>query len=305
MEWFRISPQRLHELFMGYTASFDPCEVIRAHAMNGLQPREGRLTNFLGTLVDPTYFGTATHQKTGAVEEVPIPGNWHACVAEWGTCLRALDLAKDSFTVVELGCGWACWLNNMAVAARNSGRSYELVGVEGDRDHLAFAEVTLQENGISLESVTLHTGIAAARQGVALFPRQNPKHSSWGLKPVFGATESQRAAAIRAGSHEALPMLSLACVLDGHAKVDLLHIDIQGGEHDLLAGSLPILSEKVAYLFVATHSRGIERSIRQIMPQDEWTLEIERPSISKMQITGPRLKFDGVMGWRNRRLLPE
>ena len=305
MEWFRISPQRLQERFMGYTASFDPCGVIRAHAVGGLQPREGRLTNFLGTVVDPAYFGMATHRQTGTVEEVPIPGNWHACVAEWGACLRALDLASDSFTVVELGCGWACWLNNLAVAARNSGRSYELVGVEGDRDHLAFAEATLQENGIALESVTLHTGIAAARKGVALFPRQNYKHSSWGLKPVFGATESQRAAAIRAGSHEALPMLSLECVLDGHAKVDLLHLDIQGGEHDLLAGSLPILAEKVAYLFVATHSRRIEKSIRRIMPEDTWTLEMERPAIYKLQLTGPRLKYDGVMAWRNRRLLPE
>jgi len=273
--------------------------------VSGLQQKEGRLTNFLGTVVDPTYFGEATHQKNGSVEGLPIPGNWHACVAEWGACLRALDLAADSFTVVELGCGWACWLNNMAVAARNSGRLYELVGVEGDRDHLVFAEATLQENGISLDKVVLHTGVAAPTKGVALFPRQDHNHSSWGLQPVFGATESQRTAAIRAGSHEALPMLSLECVLDGRTRVDLLHIDIQGGEYDLLAGSLPTLVEKVAYVFVATHSRSIERSIRQIMQKSEWTLEIERPAISKLQLTGPRLKFDGVMGWRNNRLLPK
>lgn len=303
MEWLRISPQRFHELFMGYTATFDPCEVIRSHAAIGLEPHEGRLTNFLGTVVDPTYFGTLLRGKAGTIEPLPIPGSWHACVAEWGACLRALNLAHDSFTVVELGCGWGCWLNNMAVAARNIGFSYELVGVEGDRNHLAFAKKTLQENGIQMETVTLHAGIAAANDGVALFPLQKRNSSSWGLKPVFGATESQRIAAIRSGSHEELPMLSLERVIAPLSRVDLLHIDIQGGESDLLAGSLPILTDKVAYIFAATHSRGIEKAIHQIMPEDTWTLEIKRPAIYKMQFNGPRLKIDGVMGWRNRRLL--
>lgn len=304
MEWFRITPQRFHDLFMAYSATFDPCAVIRAHAKQGVEPRDGRLTNFLGTVVDPVYFGTLLAGKAGFIEDVPIPGNWHACVAEWGACLRALDLARDFFTVIELGCGWGCWLNNMAVAAHAIGMKYELVGVEGDQDHLAFAKKTFQENGIAPERVTLLAGIAAAKEGVALFPRQKHQGASWGLKPVFGATESQRNAARRSESHEELPMCSLAHVIGQRPRVDLLHIDIQGGELDLLAGSLPILAEKVAYMFVATHSRSIEKTIHKMMPDDRWTLEIERPAIYKMQFSGPRLKIDGVMGWRNRRLLP-
>lgn len=303
MEWFRITPQRFHDLFMAYAATFDPCAVIRAHAKIGLEPHEGRLTNFLGTIVDPVYFGSLLAGKAGSIEDVPIPGNWHACVAEWGACLRALDLAQDSFTVVELGCGWGCWLNNMAVAARTSGREYELVGVEGDHDHLAFAKETFRENGIPPERVTLLAGVAAAQEGVALFPRQKHKGASWGLKPVFGATESQRNAARRSKSHDELPMHSLAHVIGQRPRVDLLHIDIQGGELDLLAGSLPILTEKVAYMFVATHSRAIERGIHRILREGPWMLEIERPAIYKMQMTGPRLKIDGVMGWRNARLI--
>jgi len=303
MEWFRITPQRFHELFMAYSATFDPCAVIRAHARNGLKPHKGRLTNFLGTVVDPVYFGTLLAGKAGSIEDVPIPGNWHACVAEWGACLRALDLARDTFTVVELGCGWGCWLNNMAVAARTIGMEYELVGVEGDHDHLAFAKETFQENGIPPERVTLLAGIAAAKEGVALFPRQKHQGASWGLKPVFGATESQRNAARRSGSHEESPMRSLEHVIGQRPRVDLLHIDIQGGELDLLAGSLPILAEKVAYMFVATHSRTIERGIHRMLREGPWILEIERPAIYRMQLTGPRLKIDGVMGWRNARLL--
>ena len=303
MEWLRISPQRFHELFMGYTATFDPCELIRSHAASGLEPHEGRLTNFLGTVVDPTYFGTLLRGKAGTIEPLPIPGSWHACVAEWGACLRALDLARTSFTVVELGCGWGCWLNNMAVAARNVGFAYELIGVEGDADHLAFARRTFEENDVTPEKITLHSGIAAASGGVALFPRQKQRSSSWGLKPVLNATEEQRHAALQAGGHDELPMLSLDYVIGSRPRVDLLHIDIQGGELDLLPAAQALLAEKVAYMFVATHSRSIEKAIHRMMPDDCWTLEIERPAIYKMQFSGPRLKIDGVMGWRNRRLL--
>ncbi len=278
MNLFRLGPKELHKRFMAYTATFDPCELIRSHAIEGVEPREGRLTNFLGTVIDTTYLGDTLHGRAGEVEGVPIPANWHACVAEWGACLRALELAQKTFTVVELGCGWGCWLNNMAVAARNIGMQYALV--------------------------TLHTGIAAAMEGVALFPRQRQKGSSWGLKPVFGATECQRVRAVQSGGHDELPMLSLARVVESLPRVDLLHIDIQGGEADLLAGSLPVITEKVAYMFVATHSRNIEKAIHKMMPSDGWIPEIIRPAIYQTRLTGPRLKIDGVMGWRNTRLLP-
>jgi hypothetical protein len=41
------------------------------------------------------------------VEPIPIPANWHADIAEWAAALRAVDLARGSFTMAELGCGWA------------------------------------------------------------------------------------------------------------------------------------------------------------------------------------------------------
>jgi hypothetical protein len=40
------------------------------------------------------------------VEGIPIPANWHADIAEWAAALRAVELAEETFTVVELGCGW-------------------------------------------------------------------------------------------------------------------------------------------------------------------------------------------------------
>jgi FkbM family methyltransferase len=304
MEWFRISPRRMHDLFMAYSATFDPCEVVRRHAVAGLQPQNGRLKNFLGTVVDPAYFGELLDDKAGTIEPTPIPGNWHACISEWGACLRALDLARGSFTVVELGCGWGCWLNNMAVAAREAGFEYSLIGVEGDPDHRAFAKKMFFDNGIPDDKVRLHAGVAAAGEGVALFPRQVIKGKSWGLEPVFGASESQRTRLRESGRYDELPMVSVKKLVGDCARVDLMHIDIQGGEADLIEGALSSLSEKVAYIVVGTHARRIESRIREAMIGAGWLLEIERPAIYKLRITGPRLKVDGLQGWRNTRLLP-
>jgi len=304
MEWFRLTPQRQRDLLMAYTATFDPVAVVRRHAVPGLAPQPGRLTNFLGTSVDPEYFGAVLHGTNGTVEAMPIPGNWHACVAEWAACLRALELAGRPFTMVELGCGWGCWLNNMAVAARRAGVESVLIGVEGDADHRAFARQTLAENGVPAGAITLHAGIAAAGTGHALFPRQRIRGRSWGLRPVFNATDAQRARARASGAYDELPLVPVHTLVSGHDRVDLMHVDIQGGEADLVEGSLPVLAEKVACLVIGTHGRGLERRLRTALGGAGWVLEIERPAIFKMHITGPRLKIDGLQGWRNPRLLP-
>lgn len=103
--------------FFHYNSSFDPQEVMRRHAVRGLGATPGYLTNFLGVLIDPKFFPDILQGRAGEVEDIPIPANWHADIAEWGAALRAVDLACDRFTVIELGCGWGCWMNNTGVAA--------------------------------------------------------------------------------------------------------------------------------------------------------------------------------------------
>ncbi len=285
--------------FFFYNATFEPQEVMRRHAATGLVPNPQRLTNFLGVLIDPRFFPSLLDNRAGEVEGVPIPANWHADIAEWGAALRAVDLAGDSFTVIELGCGWGCWLNNTGVAARRLGKRPQLIGVEGDKGHLAFARQSTAENGFGSDQVTLHHGIAAARGGVALFPRQHQAGEQWGLEAVFGASAEQRQQAAAAGSHEELPMVALHDLAAPHARIDLLHIDIQGGEATLIEEALPQLREKVAYIVVGTHSRPIEGRIMDTLHKAGWLLEIERPAILDMHHNGQRVVVDGVQGWRN------
>jgi hypothetical protein len=287
--------------FYHYNTIFDPIEVMHRHAVCDLQPSPGYLTNFLGVRIDARFVPAFVQDKAGTVEGVPIPANWHADIAEWGAALRAVELARGTFTIIELGCGWGCWMNNTGVAARRLGLDVHLIGVEGDETYVAFGREAAVTNGFTPNQVTLRRGVAAPVGGIALFPRQQPGGDSWGLEPVFGATDEQRRAATNSGRYDELPMIALAELAAPHERIDLLHIDIQGGEADFLAGCLPVCAAKVAYIFVGTHSRQIEGRIMDTMLSAGWQLEIDRPAIFGLDTGKPQIHVDGVQGWRNPR----
>lgn len=280
-------------------SSIDPEAIMRRHAVTNLRSRSEYLTNFLGVLINPDHFGAMLTACRGLVEEIPIPMNWHADMAEWGAALRAVDLARETFTMVELGCGWGCWMNNSGVAARRLGLRVKLIGVEGDAGHLAFAREATAANGFLPNQVILHHGIAAANSGTALFPRQSQAGVSWGSQPIFHATDDQRTEATRMGSHDVLSMISLADIVEKHPKIDLLHIDIQGGEADLVLDALPTLNETIVYIVIGTHSRQIEGRLFDILLNAGWRLEIERPALLSINQTNVSIGIDGIQGWRN------
>ena len=233
-----------------------------------------------------------------------MPNNWHADLAEWGSALRAVDRSGPQFTMIELGCGWGCWMNNMGVAAKRSGRSVHVIGVEGDAGHIEFARKTLTENGFEETEWTLVTGIAAGHSGVALFPVQDQPGESWGLQPIFGADDTQTRDALNSGRFTALPMIGLEEIAAPHERIDLLHIDIQGSEADLVQACLPAMSAKVANVLIGTHSRQIEGRLFDIMLGAGWVLDMERPAFLSLAGERPEVTVDGVQAWRNPALLP-
>jgi hypothetical protein len=177
-----------------------------------------------------------------------------------------------------------------------------LIGVEADAGHLDFAREALATNQFQSSEFTLYRGVAGPRDGVALFPRQGESGRDWGLEPIFYASRIQRLKARTSRSHDELPMIPLRKLIAGHARIDLLHIDIQGGEADFVASCLEDMQRTVAYVVIGTHSRQIEGRILDTMLGDTWALEMERPAIVNIRDGHPHLQIDGVQGWRNRRL---
>lgn len=276
--------------------------LVERHAVPHVRARPGYLVNFLGVAVDPKFAPESLAGREGQVEGLPTPATWHADIAEWGAALRSVELARDTFTAIELGCGWGCWLNNTGAAARRAGLRAHLIGVEGDEGHIAFAHEAFATNGFSPGQYELHRGVAAAVSGIALFPRQAQAGAHWGLEPIFGASEEQRREAVQSGRYDALPMVPLSELAARHNRIDLLHVDIQGGEAALVAGCVETLNAKVAYLVIGTHSRQIEGRLIEVLLGAGWEMEVERPALLAINSGTPVVRADGVQGWRNPRL---
>ncbi len=286
--------------FFHYAATFDPVATMEKYAASDITPDERYLINYLGVKTDPKFFPGILDGRGGEVEGLPIPANWHTDIAEWGAALRAIEFSSGKFRVAELGCGWGCWLNNTGVAARRAGLSVELIGVEGDKGHVQFAYEALEANGFSPDDYRIIHGIAAARPGTALFPNPNTSGKSWGLEPIFGASWLQIRRASKTGSHHVLPMITLTEIA-GSEPLDLLHIDIQGGEADYVRDSVTDLNRLVRRLAIGTHSRQIEGDLMATLLNAGWKLEIERAAVIGIIDGAPRISVDGVQGWVNSR----
>jgi len=289
--------------FYHFHGTLDVEGIIHAHENPERKAKPEHLVNFLGVAMNVDFM-PAMAGNGGHVEGLPIPANYHAEMAEFAAALRAVDLARGRFTMIELGCGWGCWMNNTGMAARRRGLAVHLNGVEGDDGHLGFAREALTTNGFASADYTLWHGIAGPRPEAALFPRQDQAGESWGLEPRFGLPPEARAELLATGRYDELPVLALDEIVGAEPRIDLLHMDIQGGEADFVRDCMPTLVKKVAYLVIGTHSRTIEGRLMADLLAAGWVLEIERACDFNISPSGPVTVMDGIQGWRNPRLAP-
>ncbi len=286
--------------FWHYHSSFDAVGLIRRHAREALQASPLHVTNFLGVRIRPEVLPDLLSGQAGVVEPLPIPANWHADIAEWGSCLRALDLSKNRFVMLELGCGWGCWMNNLGVAAKFSGRKIKLYGIEADDGHLRFARQALSDNKISGDEFDLVSGIAGKAASIVLFPKIE-SGIDWGGTAIFSPSKQQLKDSEETGKYIRIPVVDIESLLRNEPVLDFLHVDIQGAELDLLTEIFELLCGKVRYIFIGTHSKQIEAGLFDLFArQNTWKLEMERPAIFQLIDGRPVVTVDGVQAWRNR-----
>lgn len=291
-----MSARPLHDALFHYYCEFDAEALLDAFHLLDQPPEPGIVRNFLGTRIEPRVFPPVLEGLAGTVEGRPDPGNWHADIAEWAAALRSVDLARGRYRIVELGCGWGCWITNMGVAARSRGLEVDLVGLEGDAAHLANARRTLVLNGFDEGQFRLIHGVAGPRPGKAIFP--DAAGTSWGGEAIFYPDARTLA---RASTDRTVRVLDCATLdeLAGGGTIDLLHIDIQGAEADYAAGSLAQMAATVRRVVIGTHSRAIEGRLMDLFLGAGWRLEMERPAIAPPVGGRPEIRIDGVQMWAN------
>lgn len=288
----------LNSVLRAYYSIFDAVEVIKRFTPNVVNPSEGFLTNFLGVKMAPEVIPEHFRYLVNSVEAAPDPGNWHADIAEFAAALWSVEQAENNYSIIELGCGWGCWLNNMGVAAARKGLSLSLIGVEGDLGHANDARSTLKLNGFSEDQFKIIHGIVAAKNGKSFFPASKNHANEWGSQAIFFPNEEQAMVLRAAETHVELNCFTLAEVSGGKVT-DLLHIDIQGAELDFVRGNMGDMNLSIKRCLIGTHSRELDGALIGEFSRSGWKLELERPAIHEIVNGYPEIRIDGVQLWRN------
>lgn len=290
------------EALYHYYCEYDAYGVMKSFMVTGQQPEAGVLKNFMGVKVPAKVYPPILNKLVGHVEPLPDPGNWHADIAEWGAALLSVVRAKDTYRIVELGCGWGCWLVNMGHAARTRGLAVDLIGIEGDKNHLVNAAEVLAMNGFSEADYSLHHGVAAPKPGKAIFPNPEAGTAAWGGAAIF---YPDRKTLKKAEDDPAVQVLDCKTLEEvaGGKPIDLLHIDIQGAEADYVPGNMASIAKLVRRMLIGTHSRVIEGKLMEHMLAAGWVLEMERPAIAPPHAGKPVTRIDGVQLWSNPKLV--
>ncbi|HVA48651.1 MAG TPA: FkbM family methyltransferase [Pirellulales bacterium] len=284
-------------------------ETLKAFPQYRGLPEPDYVIDFLGTRTRAEY---VRGLQGGTVEGYPLPVNFHATALEWAGALAAVHEAADELCVVELGAGWAPWLVATARAARLRGINHvRLTGVEGSKKHCEYMSRHFRDNGLDPAAHTLLHGVVGPRDGTAEFPVLADPSLDWGTPAIFAAPDGglarrlRRCAATlgrRVGTRaatERLPCYSIGTLLKPFRVVDLLHVDIQGHEHVVLAAARQVLRQKVKRTVVGTHGRAIEQQLLDMMSADGWLLEAEETCLYRQSNGGVQLVRDGCQVWKN------
>jgi len=276
--------------------------VLSRHSVGDRPFKAGTITNFLGVTTDVKFCGWA---REGVEPILPIPGNFHATEFEWSAALRSVDLAEDTFNVVELGAGWGCWMVNTACAAKRLGKKVFAVGVEGDEGHIEYMGRHAAANDLDPSEIRVERCVAWSDNGFAVFPRSTDSSESYGQEPRFFPNEDEARFFVTRdpAAFDVLEAKTLERICKDIERIDLLHVDIQGGEAALIAQSLEFLKAKVRYIVIGTHGRDLEGTLISTLRPNGWELEIEEPCTLPLPLYGNLPYADGVQGWRNTDLI--
>ena len=271
-------------------------DLLRRH-LTTADPEAGFVKNFLGVRTRVAYVDVFANVDGVSYRDIPtVQQDYHAEPIEFVGTLRAIEAGTGPFVVVELGAGWGSWSITAGVVARRLGRPVRLYAVEGSAGKVENMKIHFADNGFDPAEHTLVHAAIGPRDGFALFPQVDVT-ADWGAVALFSETETER------DGYEVVRSISLERLLEDEEVVDLIHFDVQGAEGDVIPVAADLLTRKVRYLVVGTHSRSIEgRIIDALLPRG-WDLENEQPAQIGHSLNGSEiLHADGTQVWRNKAL---
>jgi FkbM family methyltransferase len=228
------------------------------------------------------------------IESPPIDEEYF----EWIALMTAVIHSRDRFCLAEIGAGWGRWMISAAALCRQRGIPFHLVGVEAEPSHFEWMKMVLRDNDIDPEVHDLRYGAVSDRDREAvLLTGPDPPEKVWGHRTIR-ADELPNWVDLPGYKLRTVPGFSLASVLAGCDRVDLVDIDIQGVEHEILEPAFDTLNAKVSVVHVGTHSTHAEESLRRAFQRHGWHNAFSFPCHNTTDTPFGLVSFtDGVETW--------
>jgi FkbM family methyltransferase len=300
------------EIYRGYDV--DDLERVDNLADPDKRLTPGFLTDFFGIRVSVDFLENLAPR---VIDTPPFP--WDGYLAEgieYASAAIALDQTKGPrFTAVELGAGWGPWCTLMAKLAQRRGFSeITSIGVEASSARFRLMQQHLYNNGLLASPsdteahgagmhIKLLQGAAWHRNGKLHFPKSDSVYDA-AMSAHEGATKTDyRGLKIE---HEQIQAYSLPNIVEDCGVVDFMHMDVQGGEWEILRHSKRALDRHVRFMYIGTHSRKIEGDLIDLFHHHGWKLFREKPCRFWSMAEAPSLQaltyYDGGQLWRNMKL---
>jgi FkbM family methyltransferase len=240
---------------------------------------------------------------------------------EWIDILESVCLARDRFTMLDLGAGYGRWAVRAAAALRRRGiERCHLVAVEAEPLHFKWLKQNLCDNGLQPAEHTLIQAAVTDQPGKTLFYIGMPdggqdRADQWYGQAIARSYEQLRTKTTKC--YEGFPVLQLesgwksievqAVTLGGLLRdldrVDLIDMDVQGEELKIIQSAIDEVDRKVCRLHVATHTPELQKGLRETLESRGWICHFDFPCFSTTETAFGTVRFeDGVQSWTNPRL---
>jgi FkbM family methyltransferase len=219
---------------------------------------------------------------------------------EWIDLLDAVSSAGDQATIIDLGAGYGRWLVIAALAAKQLGKRFYVIGVEAEPTHYEWMLEHLADNGIPpSDYATIHAPVSDCAKDV-LFVQGHP--AEWYGQGILEKSDSGYGDWPKA-SVTKLRAIPAADVIRHYPLIDALHMDIQGEELRVVPSIMELAGKNVRRMHVETHTREIDEALPTVFREHGWIPRFQFPCSTPAVATpfGPIDFQGGVQSWENPR----
>lgn len=216
---------------------------------------------------------------------------------EWIALLAAVATARDQFCMLELGAGWGRWSVYAAMLCRHRGLPFQLVAVEPEPTHFEWLQMAFRDNGIDPGDHDLYEAAVVPWERTVRLAGLNDPSREYGHYVRGDWKDWLRTLRSR---HVLRPVkgITLRQLLNAHAKIDLIDMDIQGMEDKVLRSVAAKDLDQVRIIHIGTHSRAIEARLRRTFGGMGWQNAFSFPCYSSTETPFGAVRFeDGVETW--------